>query len=62
MKKTINKKATMLLTIGLFVIALTPIASRYLKTSDITNGIGYGAGIGLILLALRSFTSKSNQK
>ena len=45
-------KLSLLIPIGLFVMAATTIVSRYIVMTDFMEGIAYGVGIGLVLLPL----------
>jgi len=47
-----NKKASILLAIGLFAMAGTQILSRYIELSDFMNGGLIGISLGLMVLGI----------
>ena len=52
MQKLAKRKALMLLSVGMVVIAFTQIYSHYLALPDLAKGSFTGVGTGLLLLAL----------
>ena len=52
MKKIINRKSLILMSIGIFVIAVSQIFSHFVKLPDLTKGLFFGIGIGMLLLAI----------
>ena len=52
MKRISRRNALILLSIGLFVIAITQIISRYVGLSDLLKGSLVGIGFGLLILSL----------
>ncbi|GAA4242705.1 MULTISPECIES: hypothetical protein [Winogradskyella] len=51
--KTITKKKTLiLLSIGIFMIAVSQTLSHYIHLTDLGKGSTIGIGIGLLLTAL----------
>lgn len=50
--KKINRKSSILLTIGAFIIAAAQIATRYTSLTDTYLGLMVGFGIGLMLIAV----------
>lgn len=50
--KKINRKPSILLTIGAFIIASAQIATRYTSLTDTYLGLMVGFGIGLMLIAV----------
>ena len=50
--KKINRKSSILLTIGAFIIASAQIATRYTSLTDTYLGLMVGFGIGLMLIAV----------
>jgi hypothetical protein len=54
MKKITKRKALILLSIGIFIIATSQVFSHYIELPDLANGslIGIGIGIGLLLTSL----------
>lgn len=51
MKKKAKKKSLVLLSIGLFVIAVSQILSHFVGLPDLAKGSFVGIGIGMLLLA-----------
>lgn len=47
-----NKKASILLATGLFVMAGSQILSQYYPLSDIANGCLVGVSLGLMILGI----------
>jgi hypothetical protein len=52
MKRISRRNALILLSIGLFVIAITQIISRYVGLSDLLKGSLVGIGFGLLILSV----------
>ncbi|WP_162628032.1 hypothetical protein [Arcticibacterium luteifluviistationis] len=52
MKKITKRKALILLSIGLFVIASSQIFSHFIELTDFTKGSFIGIGIGLLLTSI----------
>ena len=52
MKKIIKRKALILLSIGMFIIATSQVFSHYFELPDLVNGSLIGIGIGLLLTSL----------
>ncbi|MDO6811054.1 hypothetical protein Q4603_20705 [Zobellia galactanivorans] len=52
MKKITKRKALILISTGLFIITITPIASRLMEFPDFVKGAPIGIGIGLLLTSL----------
>jgi hypothetical protein len=52
MKKITKRKSVLLLSTGLFVIAISQLLTHYVEVSDVTNGSLIGIGFGLLLTAL----------
>ena len=51
MKKTTKRKALILISSGLFVIATSQVFSHYIALPDFVLGVLMGVGIGLLLTA-----------
>lgn len=51
-----------LFPIGMFIIAISQITTKYVELSDLTEGLLLGIGIGLSLLVLVSYEFKAAQK
>jgi len=51
-KKITKRKALLLLSIGMFVIATSQIFSQYFELPDFAKGSFIGVGIGLLLTSL----------
>ncbi|WP_178984543.1 hypothetical protein [Winogradskyella helgolandensis] len=52
MKKITKRKALILLSIGMFVIATSQVFSYYFELPDLAKGSFVGIGIGLLLTSL----------
>lgn len=52
MKNILRKNAIILLSLGMFVVAISQITSRFYEISDVTKGLFFGIGIGLLILAV----------
>ncbi len=52
MKKITKRKASVLIFIGMFVIAASQVFSHYLELADLTRGSLVGVGIGLLLTSI----------
>ncbi|MFT5754104.1 MAG: hypothetical protein ACI924_001331 [Flavobacterium sp.] len=52
MKKITKRKALILLSIGIFIIATSQVFSHYIELPDLANGSLIGIGIGLLLTSL----------
>ena len=52
MKKTTKRKSLILMSIGMFVIAVSQIFSHFVEFPDLTKGLFFGIGIGMLLLAI----------
>ncbi len=61
MKKIINRKSLILMSIGMFVIAVSQIFSHFVELPDLTKGLFFGIGIGMLLLATIFSNSKTAQ-
>jgi len=51
MKKITKRKALILMSIGMFVIATSQVFSHYLELPDLVKGAFIGIGFGLLLTA-----------
>lgn len=51
MKKNLKVNAT-LMSIGIFTVAISQIASRYFELHDLVKGLCVGIGIGFLVLSL----------
>tara|TARA_R110001606_G_C15141686_1_gene624636 strand:- start:365 stop:550 length:186 start_codon:yes stop_codon:yes gene_type:complete len=51
MKKITKRKSVLLLSTGLFVIAISQLLTHYVEVSDVANGAFFGIGFGLMLTA-----------
>ena len=51
MKKTTKRKSLILMSFGMFVIAVSQIFSHFIKFPDLAKGLFFGFGIGMLLLA-----------
>ncbi len=56
--KGLKTKTIVLLGIGLLIIMIPQIITRFLELSDFINGSLVGSGIGLILIALMYRSSR----
>ena len=52
MKKIINRKSVILMSSGMFIIAFSQIFSHFVELPDLTKGLFFGIGIGMLLLAI----------
>ncbi len=52
MKRISKKRALILLSVGMFVIATSQIISRFADLSDLAIGLFNGIGIGLLILSV----------
>lgn len=52
MKKIINRKSVILMSSGIFIIAVSQIFSHFVELPDLTKGLFFGIGIGMLLLAI----------
>jgi len=52
MKKITKKQTLILLSIGMFVIAIFQIFSQFIELSDFAKGSFTGVGLGLLLTSL----------
>ena len=52
MKKIINRKSVILMSSGMFIIAVSQIFSHFVELPDLTKGLFFGIGIGMLLLAI----------
>ena len=52
MKKIINRKSVILMSSGIFIIAVSQIFSHFVELPDLTKGFFFGIGIGMLLLAI----------
>ena len=52
MKKITKKQTLILLSIGMFVIAISQIFSQFIELSDFAKGSFMGVGLGLLLTSL----------
>ena len=52
MKKTTQRKALILSSLGLFAIATTQMLSHFVEVNDLAKGSFIGIGIGLLLTSL----------
>nr|WP_309755717.1 hypothetical protein [Flavobacterium sp.] len=52
MKKIINRKSVILMSSGMFIIAVSQIFSHFVELPDFTKGLFFGIGIGMLLLAI----------
>jgi hypothetical protein len=50
MKKITKRKSLILMSIGMFVIAVSQILSHFVELPDLTKGLFFG--IGMLLLAI----------
>ena len=51
MEKIINRKSVILMSSGMFIIAVSQIFSHFVELPDLTEGLFFGIGIGMSLLA-----------
>jgi len=56
-----NKKTAILLVIGIMIIAITQLILHFTKLPDYLNGIFFGIGIGILIIALLSRKFKLEQ-
>jgi hypothetical protein len=47
-----KRKSLILLSSGIFVIAISQIISRFVELPDLAKGLFIGIGIGMLLLAI----------
>lgn len=59
MKKSINKKSSILLFVGVLTIATSQIFTHYFKMSDMTQGLSIGIVIGLLATSIATMTPKT---
>ena len=53
MKKIINRKSVILMSSGIFIIAVSQIFfCHFVELPDLTKGLFFGIGIGMLLLAI----------
>ena len=52
MKNITKRKSLILMSIGMFVIAVSQILSHFVELPDLTKGLFFGIGIGMLLLAI----------
>ena len=52
MKKIINRKSVILMSSGMFIIAVSQIFSHFVELPDLTKGLFFGIGNGMLLLAI----------
>lgn len=52
MKKYREKKTMLLMSVGMLVIGASQIIAHYMQPNDLTKGLFWGIGIGLLLTAL----------
>ncbi|RSC92295.1 hypothetical protein [Tenacibaculum singaporense] len=61
MKNLYHKKSLILLSIGVLTIATSQIFTHYLKISDLMQGLSFGVGIGLLIMAIANSNLKAKK-
>lgn len=62
MKKTAKLTSLVILSSGMFVIAISQVVFQYVNLSDFSKGSLIGLGLGLLILGLRNLFFKPLKK